>query len=93
MIRMLLDRGAEIDSSNGFGARLLLTAVKAGRTPVVRLVLDQGATVEATAYWRDFLGFRDDGTRRTVERTGTVLHLAVRGGPHGDRRPASGAGR
>jgi len=46
-VKLLLARGAEVNATNGFGATALMAAVAAEDPQSVRLLLDQGANVNA----------------------------------------------
>ncbi|HSH16224.1 MAG TPA: ankyrin repeat domain-containing protein, partial [Verrucomicrobiae bacterium] len=46
-VELLLARGAEVNATNGFGGTALMAAVAAEDTQSVRLLLDQGADVNA----------------------------------------------
>jgi uncharacterized protein len=49
-IRLLLDKGADINTTNNFGDTALMTAAEDGRTDVVELLLDKGADINAKNY-------------------------------------------
>lgn len=48
-LRLLLDRGAEIDASNKYRCTALICAVCNNFTQVVRMLLDHGADIGETA--------------------------------------------
>ncbi len=61
-VKLLLDRGVEVNATNGFGGTALMAAVAAEDTQSVRLLLDQGADVNAGPKMND-QGFLFGGGR------------------------------
>jgi uncharacterized protein len=84
MVRLLLDRGAEINAADGWGGTAIVGASSAGFPEVVRLLIGRGADVNADDDGATSLGYAerrladatDPGERRRYQEVVRILRAA-----------------